>query len=342
MTLARNTFDIDSFRIWLGKATGEVDIEVTAIRGGASCDMFRVDRPGPSWMVRRAPLNAVTDTAHQVIREARIIEELSRTDVPVPSLVARCEDPTVIGAPFFVMSCIEGEVVRRNGLPEAFAAQPDSHSVIGEQLIDTLVKLHAVPWRETGLADLSRPEGFLARQVDRWMTQLSAYRFRELDGLDDIAAWLDANLPPTGDLTVMHGDYKLDNVMWAPAPPPRIVSVVDFEMTTVGDPLIDLAWALMFWPGDDNPIALAAPGSPNGIAPHACQTPGQLMARYCDATGRDITHFDWYQAFSAWKLAIVLEASYAKHCRGESTNPSHEAFGFVVDHLLQRAQRFTR
>ena len=115
----------------------------------------------------------------------------------------------------------------------------------------------------------------------------------------------------------MHDDYKIDNVIWAPAPPPRVACIVDFEMTTVGDPLIDLAWAMIFWPEDGNPIALAAPGSPNGIHPDHCQAPAELVDRYAAATGRDLSRFDWYQVFSAWKLAIVLEGSYATHVRGE-------------------------
>jgi len=262
--------------------------------------------------------------------------------VPVPRILAIGEDPAILGAPFFVMSFVDGDVVRRNGLPEALAAQPESHHAVGEGLIDTLVDLHAVDWRSTPLAAMSHPEGFLARQVDRWMTQLDSYRSRELAGVDDVAAWLAANKPTRGDLTMMHGDYKLDNVLWSQHPPPRVLSVVDFEMTTVGDPLIDLAWALIFWPEEGNLIALAPPGSPNGIAAEQCQTPAQLVQRYATATGRDLSSFDWYQAFSAWKLAIVLEASYAKFRSGESANPHHEVFGFVVDELLSRARRFAR
>ncbi|MDT5347586.1 MAG: hypothetical protein QOH91_873 [Mycobacterium sp.] len=289
-----------------------------------------------------APLTSVSDTAHHVVREARVIEALAGSGVPVPTILAIGDDPAILGAPFFVMSFIDGDVVRRNGLPETLAAQPDSHHAVGEGLIDTLVSLHEVDWRPTSLAELSHPEGFLARQVDRWMTQLESYRSRELNGVDDVAAWLAANQPTRGDLTVMHGDYKIDNVLWSRQPPPRVLSVVDFEMTTVGDPLIDLAWALIFWPEEGNLIALASPGTPNGIAAEQCQTPAQLVQRYAVATGRDLSTFDWYQAFSAWKLAIVLEASYTKYRRGESTNPHHEVFGFVVDELLSRARRFAR
>jgi len=336
-------FDVPRFSEWLGQVTGEpAEVTVAQMSGGASCEMFRVERLGRSWVVRRAPLTTVSDTAHHVVREARVIDALADSAVPVPSILAIGDDPDVLGAPFFVMSFIDGDVVRRNGLPEALAAQPESHQAVGEGLIDTLVDLHAVDWRPTPLPGLSHPEGFLARQVDRWMTQLESYRSRDLVGIDEVAAWLSAIHPTRGDLTVMHGDYKLDNVLWARQPPPRVVGVVDFEMTTVGDPLIDLAWALIFWPEEGNLIALAAPWSPNGIAADQCQTPGQLMDRYAAATGRDLSGFDWYQAFSAWKLAIVLEASYTKYRRGESTNPHHEVFGFVVDELVSRARRFAR
>lgn len=343
MTLPASEFDVPRFRDWLAAVTGEpADVVVSPIRGGASCEMFRVERLGQSWVVRRAPRAEVSDTAHQVVREAKVIQSLADTDVPVPTILAIGDDPTVLGAPFFVMSYLDGEVVRRNGLPDALAVHPDSHSAIGNGLIDTLVALHAVDWRRTALAELARPEGFLTRQVDRWMPQLATYRRRDLEGVDEVAGWLSAHLPRDSELTVMHGDYKLDNLIWATQPPPRVAGVVDFEMTTVGDPLVDLAWSLIFWPGESNLLALAPPGSPNGIAAEHCQSPAKLSGRYAAATGRDLSNFDWYQAFSAWKLAIVLEGSYARHLRGESRNPHHELFGFVVDQLLIRARRFAQ
>jgi aminoglycoside phosphotransferase (APT) family kinase protein len=343
VTLAAPGFDVPRFRNWLSEMTREpAEVSVSSIRGGGSCEMFRIDRLGQSWVVRRAPLAAVSNTAHQVIREARIMQSLEGTGVPVPTILAIGEDPSILGAPFFVMNYVDGDVVRRNGLPEYLAAEPDSHHCIGEGLIDTLVALHAVDWRSTTLTELSRPQGFLTRQVDRWMSQLATYRSRELDGVDKVATWLAAHQPSDGELTVMHGDYKLDNLIWSAHPPPQVAAVVDFEMTTVGDPLIDLAWALIFWPEEGNMIALAAPGSPNGIDANQCQSPADLVERYAAATGRDLSGFDWYQAFSAWKLAIVLEASYTKYRRGESRNPHHEAFGFVVDQLLSRARQFAQ
>ncbi|WP_445168440.1 phosphotransferase family protein [Mycolicibacterium sp. Dal123E01] len=336
-------FDVPRFTDWLAGVTGQAaEVAVTPIRGGGSCEMFRVDRLGESWVVRRAPLAAVSDTAHQVIREARIMEALASQGISVPQILARTDDPAVLGAPFFVMSFVEGDVIRRDGLPESLRNDPESHGGIGEQLIDTLAQLHAVDWASTALADMSRPQGFLDRQIDRWLNQLETYRIRDLPGIDQLAEWLREHMPRHGDLTVMHGDYKLDNVIWARSAPPRIACVVDFEMTTVGDPLIDLAWAMIFWPDDGNPIALAAPGTPNGIHPDHCQTPTELLGRYAEQTGRNLTQFDWYQVFSAWKLAIVLEGSYAKHVLGQSRNPVHEVFGAIVDNLLIRARRFAQ
>jgi aminoglycoside phosphotransferase (APT) family kinase protein len=343
MSSTATDFDVVRFADWLGEQTGEpAPVTVTPIRGGASGEMFRVDSPDHVWVVRRAPRASVSGTAHQVIREAQIMETLGAAGISVPTVLARTADPSILGAPFFVMSFVEGGVIRRDGLPAALRGDPASHHRIGEQLIDTLADLHAVDWRDTALAELSRPHGFLARQVGRWMDQLAEYRVRDLDDLDDLAVWLRENLPARGDLTVMHGDYKLDNVIWAPAPPARIACIVDFEMTTVGDPLIDLAWAMIFWPEAGNPLGLASPDAPNGIDRDRCQAPAELIERYAAATGRDLARFDWYQAFSAWKAAIVLEGSYAKHARGESRNPVHEFFGPVVDQLLIRARRFAR
>lgn len=343
MSVSTPTLDVEALAAWVSDVTGvDTPLDVTAIRGGASCEMFRVGQGEESWILRRAPLAAVADTAHQVIREARIIDALAGSDVPVPRVLATCEDPAVLGAPFFVMSHVDGEVVRRAGLPADYVAHPEAQPAIGEQLVDALVALHAFDWRASSLADLSRTSDFLPRQVDRWMSQLAGYRTRDLAGVDEVATWLGENLPSAGDLTVMHGDYKIDNVIWSRQSPPRILAVLDFEMTTIGDPLVDLAWALIFWPEEGKSISLAAPGSPHGMSAEHTQAPADLVRRYGEATGRDLSAFDWYQAFSAWKLAIVLEGSYAKFLSGQSRNPAHEVFGYVVDQLLERARRFAR
>lgn len=335
-------FDIDVFSSWLEKETGRSgDMEIQPMRGGGSCEMFTLQQGDDKFVIRRAPVAAVSDTAHNVVREFRVIEALSGSAARVPELLASCDDKSVLGTPFYVMRHVDGEVIRRK-LPEQYLASPETQPAIGQEMIDALVELHRFDWRGTSLEAMARPERFLERQVERWMSQLEGYRSRDLDGVDQVAAWLEANRPGNGDLTVMHGDYKIDNAMYSVDLPPKILTLVDFEMTTVGDPLIDLAWCMIFWPEEGNLLAVAAPGSPGGMDEKYCQAPQTLIQRYADKTGRDMSHFQWYQAFAAWKLGIVLEGSYAKFLSGESKNPNHEFFGFVVDQLMARAQRFAQ
>ena len=332
--------DVAQLQTWLERETqNTAPITVQPLRGGGSCEMFTLDQGPEQWVIRRAPITAVSDTAHNVIREFKVIQALSGCDLRVPELLACCEDAEVIGSPFYIMRYVDGEVIRRK-LPAQYISSPETQPAIGEDMIDALVELHAFDWRNSTMVDLAKPDRFLERQVARWMSQLEGYRNRDLAGVDQVAKWLEDNRPAEGDLTVMHGDYKIDNAMYSKSLPPRILTLVDFEMTTIGDPLIDLAWCMIFWPEEDNLIAIAAPGSEGGMDPNYCQAPEVLIQRYADATGRDMSAFQWYQAFAAWKLGIVLEASYAKFQLGVSKNPNHEFFGFLVDQLMQRAQRF--
>ncbi|NND66046.1 MAG: phosphotransferase family protein [Halioglobus sp.] len=333
-------FDLGGFTDWLNSETGRTgEVIVTRMKGGGSCEMFEMAQGTDRFAIRRAPLAAVSDTAHNVVREFQVIDALTGSGARVPELLAACDDSEVMGAPFYVMRFIEGEVIRRK-LPYQYIDSPESQATIGEELVDALVELHAFDWRGSAIEQLANPEHFLERQVERWLQQLEGYRSRELPGVDEVAGWLERNRPAEGELTVMHGDYKTDNAMFSKALPPRILSLVDFEMTTVGDPLIDLAWAMIFWPEEGNLIAIAAPGGEGGMAAEYCQSPAVLINRYAAATGRDLSNFQWYQAFAAWKLGIVLEGSYARYLSGESKNPNHEFFGFVVDQLLERAVRF--
>ena len=346
--LSEHSINVGLLSEWISLELGQGGpVHIERIKGGGSCELFSLRRDDDHWVLRRAPITAVSSTAHNVIREFRIINAMQGSDVRVPKVFAVSEDTAIAGAPFYLMEFIEGEVIRRK-LPQAYVDSPETQASIGEELVDALVELHAFDWRGTYLEDIGKPENFLGRQVDRWLAQYGEYDYspaapRELSEILRVAEWLRRHQPASGDLTVMHGDYKLDNTMTSRGVPPRVLRIVDFEMTTVGDPLIDLAWAMIFWPEEGNLIAIAAPGS-GDFAMHAdyCQTPGELVQRYAEKTGRDISQFDWYQAFAAWKLAIVLEGSYAKYLSGQSRNDSHEFFGFVVDQLLIRAERFAQ
>jgi aminoglycoside phosphotransferase (APT) family kinase protein len=339
----KDSFNIDltALERWFDAHLGDQQaIMLTAIKGGGSCELFSIQRGVERWAMRRAPLNAVSSSAHDVLREFAIIHAMQDAGLAVPKVLAAEKRGAITDADFYIMEYIDGTVIR-HGLPEQFMASPETQPAIGEQLIDALVELHCFEWRGTGLEQLANLDAFLPRQIDRWLNQFSHYENgRDLPAVDSIAQWLRHHLPERGDLTVMHGDYKLDNVMFSHSVPPTLLRVVDFEMTTVGDPLVDLAWAMIFWPEEGNLIAIAAPDAKRGMAAEFCQSPAQLIARYAQATGRDMSQFQWYQVFAAWKLAIVLEASYTQFLAGKSKNPSHEFFGFVTDQLLIRAEKF--
>ena len=338
----------DSFNInlpaleqWFdGHLNDHQGIDIEPIKGGGSCELFSIKRGERRWAMRRAPLNAVSSSAHDVLREFAIIHAIQDADLPVPKVLAAEKRGAITDADFYIMEYIDGCVIR-HGLPKNFIASPETQPAIGEQLIDALVDLHSFEWRGTALERLANLEAFLPRQIDRWLKQFSSYQNgRDLPIVNTVAQWLRDHLPDKGDLTIMHGDFKLDNVMFSHNPPPELLAVVDFEMTTVGDPLVDLAWAMIFWPEEGNLIAIAPTNSEKGMAADYCQSPSQLIDRYAKATGRDMSQFQWYQVFAAWKLAIVLEASYSQFLAGKSKNPSHEFFGFVTDQLLIRAEKF--
>jgi aminoglycoside phosphotransferase (APT) family kinase protein len=311
-------------------------LDVEPMVGGGSCEVFALERGGDRWVLRRAPAHANTARAHDVLREYRILTAIEGCAVHVPKPVAACDDPAVFGRPFYVMERIDGVPVR-GGIPEAWVAAPESQHRAVEELIDALVEVHAVDWRAVGLADLGRAEGFLERQVERWLAQLASYHGRDLPAAHDLGRWLEDHRPTGQAPTLFHGDYKLDNVLFAPEAPPRLLAVVDWEMATIGDPLIDLAWALIFHPvGGTMPLGTTGP---DAFALDRIPPADAMVARYAERSGRDVSAIDWYHVFARWKGAIVLEGSYAKWQRGESDKPVHEWFGPQADLLLESASK---
>jgi aminoglycoside phosphotransferase (APT) family kinase protein len=318
---------------------GHEPITLEPLPGGGSCEVFSLDRGGRRWVLRRPPAHANTKRAHDVLREYRILHAIHspaerRSAVRVPEPIVACSDASVFGAPFYVMERVDGEPVR-GGIPAAWTADPGSQHRAVEELIDALVEVHAVDWQGVGLADLGHAEGFLERQVQRWLAQLASYGGRDLPAAHEIARWLEERRPTGQAPTLFHGDYKLDNVLFAPEAPPRLLAVVDWEMATIGDPLIDLAWALIFHPvGGTMPLGTAGPDT---FALDRIPPPEAMVARYADRSGRDLSAIDWYHVFARWKGAIVLEGSFAKWQRGESDKAVHERFGPQADLLLESA-----
>ena len=326
----------DNLERFLDEALGDhVEISVTPMAGGGSCEVFAIDRRPQRWVLRRAPRHASSATAHDVLREFRILDAIKDTPVPLARPLLACADPDVFGAPFYVMERIDGSPVVRS-VPAGWAAVPETHGRALEDLVDALAAIHAVDWRACGLGDLAPADPYLSRQRTRWLDQLGSYGGRDLPRALEIADWLDARRPPDQPGALCHGDYKLDNVLFAPDAPPRILAVVDWEMAAVGDPLVDLAWSLIFHPGPEGTMRLGMAREPRFSVEHL---PGRdaLVERYAAASGRDTAGIGWYDVFSRWKLAIVLEGSYTKFVRGLSAKPVHEHFGAQVDLLLESA-----
>ena len=310
-------------------------LAVEPMTGGGSCEIFGLERGGERWVLRRSPRHASSSTAHDVLREFRILDAIKDTSVRIPTPITSCDDPTVFGAPFYVMARVDGVPVR-SSIPAAWLEQPSTQGRAVEELVDAVAEVHAVDWRAVGLGDLGHPDRFLERQVSRWLAQLESYGGRELPIATDIGAWLDANRPPEQAPSLFHGDYKLDNVMYATDAPPRLLAVVDWEMASIGDPLVDLAWALIFHPEPGATMPLGIQQDPR-FDVNRIPSSGDMIERYADRSRRDVSAIGWYHVFARWKLAIVLEGSYAKFVRGESSKPVHEYFGRQADVLLASA-----
>ena len=310
-------------------------ITVEPMTGGGSCDIFAVDRGTCRWVLRRAPRHASSATAHDVLREFRVLNAIKDRPVPIARPVLPCSDPDVFGGPFYLMDRIEGVPIRSN-LPPAWARSPESQGRALEQLIDALAAIHAVDWRACGLESLAPKPDYLSRQLDRWLVQLDSYGGRDLPTARSIGEWLARRRPPDQEPALCHGDYKLDNVLFSPEPPPDLLAVVDWEMAAIGDPLIDLAWCLIFHPGPEGTMPLGRAKEPVFL-PELLPTRSDLVGRYAVATGRDTAELAWYDVFARWKLAIVLEGSYAKYLRGESDKQLHQFFGAQADLLLATA-----
>ena len=299
---------------------------------------FVVRRGSHEWILRRPPLGPLQPTAHDVIREYRVQDLLARIGgVRVPQVALACEDVDVIGAPFYLVERVPGSVVR-NMLPDWLADDLDARHEVGLDMVRALVELHSAPIEPFVEARLGRPDGYLSRQLDRVGALRAATTVRELPDYEVVAGWLAAHRPESGAPTVVHGDYKLDNVVVAPGP--RVVALLDWEMATVGDPLADVGYWLSFWPeaGEHDEFFenLGAVTMLPGFATRA-----ELTAAYAAATGRDLSAIDWYVVFGIWKIAVILETSYARHLAGMSDDPFFARLEEGVPALLRRARLIT-
>jgi aminoglycoside phosphotransferase (APT) family kinase protein len=320
-------------------------LTATLIAGGLSNLTYELrDDAGQSWILRRPPLGHVLPTAHDMRREFRVISALHGT-VPVAQAYALCEDPDVIGAPFYVMEKVEGVVLRTR--EQCAGLTPEQRRSACEGLVDVLAALHGVDPAAVGLADFGHPEGYLYRQLDRWERQYAASQSREIRGLFELGDGLRSAVPVTQRSTILHGDYRLDNVMVRPPADEQttavpVAAVFDWEMSTLGDPLADLALLLTYWedPGHPPKEILSTGG---GLTTHeGFLTSRAIVDRYQAATGLIVDDLDWYIAFSHYKLAVILEGIHYRHERGLTygEGPGFERAGAAVPSLVETGRRF--
>ncbi len=319
------------------------DISIERHEAGYSNETFFVSWGEQRWVLRRPPSGDLLPTAHDMLREYRVLSALSSMDVRTPQPVIACEDKDVLGVPFYLMQRAEGLVVRES-LPQIFDA-PAERKRLGEELIDALAELHAVQWQGTDLEGIGRPQGYLERQLKRWTKQceLTLPYTRSLPGLKEVGDWLQQRLPPDSAATVVHGDYKVDNVMFSAQTPARLVAIFDWEMATLGDPLTDLGWLLSFWgpTGDaQGEKDEAGPIGSNYITQQAgFLSREEMAARYEQQTGRSMEHFPFYHCLAVWKYAVILEGLYRLYLEGSAANPKAAEFEWKVPQLVKRAQR---
>jgi aminoglycoside phosphotransferase (APT) family kinase protein len=314
--------------------TGPFDIQ--RHRAGHSNETFFIRRGGLGWALRRPPAGAFLPSAHDVGREFTVLSALTSTNVRTPATTIACEDESIIGAPFYLMELVDGFVIR-DKVPEAYSET--DRMQIGEELVDALVELHAIDPDACGLGTFGKRDGYLARQLRRWTGQmdLTLPLTRELPVLRDLGAWLHENLPESPPATIVHGDYKLDNVMFD-KDSPRLVAILDWEMSTLGDPLADLGWMVSFWreAEDLENDVFADLGAVTALPGFASRQ--QLVDRYVEKTGRDVSALDWYVVLAIWKLAILLEGSYARHLAGMTDDPFFARMEQGVPALGERAR----
>ncbi|WP_254538239.1 phosphotransferase family protein [Halomarina litorea] len=336
--------DVEALESYLEAHLGSAEeFEVERHAGGHSNETLFVAWDDRELVVRRPPPGETADTAHDVIREYTVLEALQDTAVSVPTTVLACEDHDVIGSDFYVMERERGVVVRGEE-PEQFA-DPAHRRRLGEELVDTLADVHRVDYEAVGLGEFGRPDGYVERQVDRWHRQYEwAFEVtaeeREVPVVHDLTDWLRENVPEDSPATLVHGDYKLDNVMFSAAAPPAVEAVFDWEMSTLGDPLADLGWLLSYWPdAGDRSTSVGTAGDAAYLTREGYPTREELVARYEDATGFTFEHGRFYRALAVYKLGALGEMFFRRHLQGNADDDTYPLMEERVPLLARRAKR---
>jgi aminoglycoside phosphotransferase (APT) family kinase protein len=317
-------------------------VELRFVSGGASNELFEVRRGDVRMALRRPPRVVPKGRNETMLREYRVLAALTGTDVPHTHVYAACEDPEPFGACFYLMEFVDGwscmnaaDGGEKSGWPAPFDEDLEARKGLAWELVDAIAKLGRVDWEKRGLVGFGKPEGFHERQVDRWYAHLAAFKFRDIPGLDAAGEWLRRHKPKTYEPGIIHGDYQFANVMFRHGAPARMAAIVDWEMATIGDPLLDLAWVVMGWPdpGENRQGYVDYEGMPSRA---------ELLERYTKVSGLPVDEMDYYVILARFKMAIVLEGGYARYVKGGADNPKMAAFGDVVLDMARKAEELSR
>lgn len=309
--------------------------QVRRLTGGNSNESCLLRGRDTTYVLRRPPPHALSASAHNLAREHFVLQALAAGGVPAPAPVAMCEDSDVPLAPFLVMEHVPDAVSLTTDLPARYRQYENALLQTADEVVDALVKVHRLDWRRGGLADFGRPQGFLDRQVRRWYGQWERIARRPLLAMDDLAGWLEANQPVGAPAALMHGDFHLDNCLFS-AVEPRLLAVIDWEMATIGDPLLDLGLLLAFW--GRRPLARPAMPAIQAVSRlPAAPSREHLLARYEDAAGIRVDRIDFYQCLAFFKLAAIVEAAYSQYLAGQLRTEYAAALEHDVPALLAEA-----
>ena len=318
------------------------ELRTENISFGHSNEVHLVRFEDKVWALRRPPRGPLLPTAHDVLREYRVLAALQSTPVPVPRVYASCDDLSFIGAPFYLMQYMSGKVIRPGLVPSdeaSFADTPARRRAVSEAMIDLLIVLQSVDWRKAGLEGFGRPDGYIGRQLRRWTDQLvrTTQLTRPLPVMEKIRDWLLAHIPQTQATTIVHGDFKLDNVMWeVEGDGARVTALFDWEMSTIGDPLADLGWMLTYWSDpSDTELRRSVVSSMEWEGGYYRRE--EMSWRYEQKSARPMTDFGFYQVLSLYKLAIILEGSYSRFLTGQADDPLFATYDQRVPNIAEVA-----
>ena len=320
-----------------GKLPGsDAPLMVRQFGGGAANLTYLLRYGDQEYVLRRPPLGEVARSAHDMKREYKVLSRLYQAFPYAPHAYLHCEDKEILGADFFVMERREGIVVRRR-IPDTFASMAHAPRLMSLALIDALAELHAVDYEAVGLGDLGHPVGFIERQIEGWYKRWQAAKTNAVPEMDAVYEWLKEHLPLSSDVSLVHNDYKLDNVMFAADDPARIVAIFDWDMCTLGDPLSDLGSLIAYWtePGD-SPYFQGASMMPTGDL--GFLTRSELVARYAAKSGRSVSNINFYHALGLFRIVVIVAQIYIRYVRGQTQDQRFAQFGMMIPIMAQAAQ----